>query len=156
MLGTTARKLRILGYDTLYDPESDDKELLRIARESGRILVTSDSELFLNAKRLNAPAVLTTERSEAKRLYEVLAKNGIRSIIDSKGHYPQSRCSVCNGELENVGSSLVSETSIFVCKSCGKHYWKGSHWKKLDALFREVSLLLGSDTGTKLGERVQN
>ncbi|MDI7277663.1 MAG: Mut7-C RNAse domain-containing protein, partial [Anaerolineae bacterium] len=42
MLGRLARWLRILGYDTLYDPRWHDDELVRLARAQGRILLTRD------------------------------------------------------------------------------------------------------------------
>jgi len=45
MLGTLAKWLRILGYDTLFQPELNDHQLVRLARAEDRVLLTRDREL---------------------------------------------------------------------------------------------------------------
>ena len=136
MLGSIARKLRILGFDTIYDLESQDKELVQTALISGRTLVTSDFELYIHAKNLKGKAVLVKGKTEVDRLFQVLAKSGIRRISTD---YIVSRCSVCNGELANGGKSLHGDRTVYTCKSCGKNYWRGSHWKKIGVFFDDVN-----------------
>jgi uncharacterized protein len=133
MLGSLAIKLRILGYDTLYDKASSDSELIAVAKNSDRILLTSDLDLFLRTSRKGLRSVLVCEQSDKDRLVSVLAKSGVKKLPTS----PESRCSVCNGVLE-VSETKTHATATMICSSCGKIYWKGGHWKKLDALFREV------------------
>ncbi|MHB2035340.1 MAG: Mut7-C RNAse domain-containing protein [Nitrososphaerales archaeon] len=137
MLGSLARKLRILGFDTLYDSKSNDQELLKEAIGTKRCLVTSDVDLCLTARRRKVDSILIGSRSERGRLFEVLAKIGASGIDETK----IPRCSVCNGLLEALGRMDKHQT-IYTCVTCGKHYWKGSHWKKLSMLFREVDLML--------------
>jgi len=138
MLGSIARKLRIIGYDTLYDPNFEDGYLLSEALNSGRILVTSDIELFLRAKRKKAPVIRVSSRSERERLYEVLSSLGKKRIdLESR----DSRCSSCNGSLEK-STRMLNDKIVFVCESCGKNYWRGGHWKKLTRLFGEVNFML--------------
>jgi uncharacterized protein len=139
MLGSLARKLRILGFDTLFDVESDDKELIRIAKDTNRKLVTADMELYLMSRRKRIPSILISSRSERGRLYELLSKVGEPGIDLAR----LARCSVCNGRLENTGIS-DRDRAIYKCVDCGKNYWKGSHWKRLSSLFREVDLMLHS------------
>ena len=45
MLGRLARWLRFLGFDTLYYPDIPDSDLVRIAREQNRYILTRDSRL---------------------------------------------------------------------------------------------------------------
>ena len=45
MLGTLARWLRILGYDTSYENFIDDNELVQICHLEGRIALTRDRRL---------------------------------------------------------------------------------------------------------------
>ena len=137
MLGSLTRKLRILGFDTLYDPKSEDAQLLKTARYTKRYLVTSDIALYMIARRAQVDSILITSRSEEGRLFEILSKIG-ESRIDSSR---PPRCSVCNGKLEVSGSDQYGR-SLYTCLECGKKYWKGTHWKKLDSLFREVDLML--------------
>ena len=137
MLGSLTRKLRILGFDTLYDPKSEDAQLLQTAKDTKRYLATSDIALFIIARRANVDSILITSRSEKGRLFEVLSKIGESRIDSSK----PPRCSICDGKLEVSGSDQYGR-SLYKCLECGREYWKGTHWKKLDSLFREVDVML--------------
>lgn len=137
MLGSLARKLRILGFDTWYDPKSSDNQLLDNAKSAKRWLVTSDVELYRICKRRGVRAILVKSRSERERLFEVLSKIGMRGVVE----IDNARCSICNGLLTDFGKMRNAER-VLTCTVCGKDYWKGSHWKKLSKLFSEVELLL--------------
>ncbi|MFI5419633.1 MAG: Mut7-C RNAse domain-containing protein [Nitrososphaerales archaeon] len=139
MLGSIARKLRILGFDTIYELQLGDRELLENARDSGRILLTSDSELFYRAKRNYTASIRVTSKTEIGRLYEVLSGVGENRINLTS---ITSRCSACNGELLDSEKSLAERT-VLVCRCCGKNYWRGGHWKKLTKVFSEVNQMLG-------------
>ena len=148
MLGSLARKLRILGYDVAFDKKSDDNELLRTAQQSGRRLVTSDIDLYLRAKKLHIESTLIRSRSEKERLYEVLSSAGVGRI----GGMSSPRCSVCNGSLVNTGESTKAGKPIYPCTACGKKYWEGSHWRKLESLFMGVDELLAGDKEKRSSE----
>jgi uncharacterized protein len=45
MLGSVARKLRIFGFDTLYIKHTHDDEILKIAIEDNRAILTCEKEL---------------------------------------------------------------------------------------------------------------
>ncbi len=136
MLGSLARKLRILGFDTLYSAD-DDSRLMAIARETKRYLVTSDTELFFLSRRRKLKSILIVSRTDRDRLYEVLSSLGESEINLERS----ARCSVCNGELI-VSGRREKERSILTCVSCWKSFWKGGHWKKLFVLFEEVDAML--------------
>jgi uncharacterized protein len=142
MLGSLATKLRILGFDTAYDKISTDKELILKAFEEERILVTSDEELYLHAKQHRSQAILVKGTSEVRRLSDLLQKAGVESLDLSK----MSRCSACNSLLEDTGRKDELGRSVFKCENCGKLYWRGSHWRKLDALFSTVNRSLASNS----------
>jgi uncharacterized protein len=141
MLGTTARKLRILGYDTLYDTTSSDPDLILVVLSSGRTLLTNDHELFVHAKGRKANAILVKETKEEGKLHRVLLKSGVRKIEVDRLN---SRCSICNGELVDSAEITDSGSKIYYCSSCGKRYWKGSHWRKMILLFEEVNSMLNN------------
>ena len=150
MLGSLARKLRIYGFDTLYDSSFNDDELLRLVQTKQLILLTSDRELFTRALRLGIQSILLTEEKDVERIVTVF-----RTLKVSSGDIDaaKSRCAACNGELlstnrSNLKASLPDTTLrrheyYYTCKNCGKVYWKGSHWRKLESLAREVSKSLG-------------
>jgi uncharacterized protein with PIN domain len=45
MLGNLAKKLRILGYDSMYFPSIEDAKLILIAKNKKRIILTKDEQL---------------------------------------------------------------------------------------------------------------
>jgi uncharacterized protein len=149
MLGTSARKLRVLGFDTVYDTESADKDLIQKTLSTRRTLLTSDVDLYLNAKCQRADAILVKGLKEEDRLYEILTKSGVLGInIDSL----TSRCSVCNGELLETGTQGLRIGKVYSCSSCGKRYWRGGHWKKMGPLFERVNSRLRNPSAGRISE----
>ena len=45
MLGKLAKRMRLMGFDVLYDRTLDDNEIIRLSLEQNRILLTRDTEL---------------------------------------------------------------------------------------------------------------
>jgi uncharacterized protein with PIN domain len=93
MLGTLAKWLRILGYDTTYDAQLGDNQLVRLARAQGRILLTRDTGL-LKRKGLRALFI------ESEVLEEQLAQ--VQQAFGLDVDQPFSRCPVCNTALQDV------------------------------------------------------
>jgi uncharacterized protein len=135
MLGSLATKLRILGFDSIYDKGSQDEELISVAALEKRVLVTSDQELWLRAEQRHIQAILVKGVTDRERLVELCQKAGITHLDLSIA----SRCSACNSLLEQTTEKDKFGRRIFKCKKCGKLYWRGSHWKKLDTLFSSVN-----------------
>ena len=105
MLGNIARKLRIFGFDTLYMAQAHDDEILKTGIKQDRVILTADKELFKRIVKVGARGVLVSAgASELEDLVHILTENGITSIgMDGLG----SRCSVCNGHLEERTSDQV-------------------------------------------------
>ncbi|MCD5401636.1 Mut7-C RNAse domain-containing protein [candidate division NPL-UPA2 bacterium] len=130
MLGRLARRLRMLGYDTLY-PRVEDSELVRLARAEERILLTRDTHLS-RRKGLNLIFI------ESERVKEQL-KQLMRQLELTSDESLTSRCTICNTELEEMGREeardYVPEFIYYThrdfahCPACHKFYWKGTHWK---------------------------
>jgi uncharacterized protein with PIN domain len=130
MLGDLARRLRWLGYDAEYRNDLPDEEMIRIAREDQRLLVTRDRELA-GRRGVRALYLAATDLDEQ-----------VRQVVEAVGPalHP-SRCTVCNGELVSIppeeAAALVppyvaqTQTEFMRCKRCGRVYWPGSHWPGL-------------------------
>lgn len=133
MLGTLARWLRILGYDTLYDPALDDHQLARLARAEGRVLLTRDTQL---ARRRGVDSLLI----ESEHLDGQIAQ--VVSSLDLDPARLFSRCPVCNGQLvdldpeearERVPAYVARTHHAFkLCPGCRRVYWRGSHWQQME------------------------
>ena len=132
MLGTLAKWLRILGYDTAYCPHLDDNGLVRLARNEQRVLLTRDTGL-LQRRGLRLLFV------ESETLEEQLAQV-LRAYHLSTGN-SFSRCPVCNTELEVVSKSeawgqvppyvFQTQDRFRLCPECNRFYWRGTHWQNM-------------------------
>ncbi len=130
-LGKLARYLRIGGFDTLYSNSYQDKEIAEISVRENRILLTRDRDLL--------------KRSIIQRGHWIRSQNAVLQyqdvlerfdLTDSVSLY--SRCPQCNGNLRQVDKKdildkLAPKTAMYydnfkTCGSCGKIYWKGSHY----------------------------
>ena len=135
MLGKLARWLRIAGFDTLYYRDKEDRELIKEALESNRVLLTRDRDLVLRAKKRGVRVLLINQEEAVSQLSQ------LKDIFDLTLEPSLSRCPICNGVLveeskENVSdrvpeSSLNGFEEFWACKECQKVYWKGSHWNKI-------------------------
>jgi uncharacterized protein with PIN domain len=143
MLGNIARKLRIFGFDTIYLANATDDEILKTGIEQDRVILTADKELFRRIVKIGAQGVLVGNggASELEDLTHILAKSGITSVGTSG---IGSRCSLCNGPLEERTSDQVKNNQdssnhalidvpdkvilyhkqFFECTACGKIYWE--------------------------------
>lgn len=131
MLGRLARWLRLLGYDTLYDPVADDRELARCAASTGRVLLTRDRGLL--ARRLVTRGLLVDSDDLATQLRLVASACGV--TLDATRCF--SRCLECNSEtVESSRADVAGRVPPYVlrnherfrtCPDCRRVYWSGSH-----------------------------
>ena len=138
MLGKLAKKLRLLGYDSLYSSNMDDDKIIQLAKNENRILLTKDVPLCHKAKKQQILAVQITSDDEIEQFLEINEKAIFGKCTVGGG---SSRCPVCNGELQHIEKNDVSEkvpTGVFEnmkdfwkCTKCEKIYWEGTHIKNL-------------------------
>jgi len=143
MLGTLARYLRILGYDTLYVRDCDDSMIIDICVAQERLLVTRDRELASKALKRGCKVMLIT--NEYANTPMVLGYLAAKLDLNLKVDFSKTRCPLCNAVLTVVESSkerlqigLIGVDVVFKCFSCGNYYWKGSHWKKIAQCLEEA------------------
>ena len=135
MLGTLAKKLRLLGIDTAYAGDLNDSELKYLVRSQGRILLTKDKVL---ARELGGQVWLVKGASWQEELSSIAEK---LSTVSCQLQ-PFSLCLDCNDTLLAIGPSqaegkvppyiLKSRTRFSSCASCGKVFWEGSHRKRME------------------------
>ncbi|MBN1677392.1 MAG: Mut7-C RNAse domain-containing protein [Candidatus Thermoplasmatota archaeon] len=127
MLGSLARWLRMMGYDTVYDKKLDDASISGLARAEGRFVLTRDKELA------REPGALLVESDDLdSQLKEVATRYGLKFRPEL------IRCSACNGDLAELTKdqakemvpegAFISNDRFWKCGKCGKVFWKGTHW----------------------------
>jgi hypothetical protein len=142
-LGKLAGYLRMLGFDTLYRNDYDDPTLARISVEEDRILLTCDRQLLMRKHIIYGYFVRS--RDPQQQLLEILT----HFDLVNKQH-PFTRCINCNGKIQAVGkevikSKLLEETKkyydeFYLCESCDKIYWKGSHYQKMKKMIEKLNI----------------
>jgi uncharacterized protein with PIN domain len=143
MLGRLAKLLRLLGYDTLYARDMSTAQLLEIARQGTRIVLTRGDV----DKRFPGLGNVHSLRSEnpAGQLRELVE----RFSLDT--HFALwTRCTLCNYRIERVEKGDVESrvdprvfeiyAEFFRCAGCGHIYWRGSH---VERILRNLASLLG-------------
>jgi len=147
MLGKLCRWLRMLGYDVVYlGRRGSDDDLIRLALEQSKTLLTRDFLLYRKALKMGVKAVYIDSGILEEQLKQVALNCGIKLSIP----LDNSRCPICNHPLrmclkEDVESKIpqkVAESSMifWVCDGCGKVYWIGRHWRDIMAKLRRVQL----------------
>jgi uncharacterized protein with PIN domain len=129
-LGQLARNLRMLGFDVLYRNDYSDAEVVRIAVEEDRIVLTRDRDLLIR-KEIAVGCYLHAISCD-EQVAEVVMRF---SLAGAAREF--SRCLTCNGMLRVVEKSLVADRipqhsrqiydRFFECDVCARVYWEGSH-----------------------------
>ncbi|MFO7278622.1 MAG: Mut7-C RNAse domain-containing protein [Pseudomonadota bacterium] len=140
-LGTLARYLRLLGFDTVYRNDLDDPQLVRISVNERRVLLTRDVGLLKHGALTHGYWLRST--APRRQLAEVIDALSLRREIR-----PFTRCMRCNGELRvipraaakgRVPEHVYRRSRRFVqCADCGNVYWRGTHFQRLERLVREL------------------
>ncbi|MGK7369795.1 MAG: Mut7-C RNAse domain-containing protein [Candidatus Halalkalibacterium sp. M3_1C_030] len=128
------QNLRLLGLDTLIEKDTNDSEIIRRSNRQKRMIVTRDKNLLRHGSAKYGYWVRNEQPD--RQLNEILSHFDLRDKLK-----PFSRCMTCNGLLEETTLSEVSDkvppkvrewcSQFQRCRSCGKVYWKGSHYEKL-------------------------
>jgi uncharacterized protein with PIN domain len=127
-LDLVARRLRMLGYDVRGLRGARLEELLTVAAEEDRIVLTASAR---HPRRFADVRVVRLPREDPA--------TAVRMVADSHppAGPPFSRCPLCNSSLQKrhpleasgevPGRVLRAARSLAYCPQCGKWYWDGSH-----------------------------
>jgi uncharacterized protein with PIN domain len=136
-LGTLARFLRLLGFDTRYGNGLDDVELAAITSGEKRVLLTRDVGL------LKRKAVVRGQWLRSRD-----PEHQVMEIVDAlqlkRAFRPFTRCMSCNGVLAPIARIDVAGLvpphvyrrfrSFKQCRDCQRVYWRGTHFLRLRRL----------------------
>jgi len=144
MLGKLTRWLRMPGHDVEYTGSTDDKELIKKAKEENRILLTRDVELYRRARTKGTEAFLVENPNQTANLANLAKRFHFKLEVSMES----SRCPKCNNKIKavsktNIADKIPSSTSsnydeFWQCQGCGQVYWRGAHWKRIDETLEEA------------------
>lgn len=140
-LGKLTRNLRLMGIDTLYSNSAEDSEIVDVASREKRAALSRDLGLLKYGKLNNGYWLRSDDPDE--QLLEIIRYFNLSDKLN-----PFARCMSCNGELKSVVKKEVepelpprvkeSFDQFTQCDSCGKVYWKGTHYEKLVGKVEEI------------------
>ncbi len=136
MLGSLARWLRILGFDTAYDNRIEDDEVVRVCLEQDRFLLTRDRRL-VKRRLLRTRSLLVAGDDLPGQIRQVL---GEMQVTPTAGRL-LTRCPVCNSRLIDTAPEEIEDSvppyvyktqKLFKeCPSCARVFWGGTHRERI-------------------------
>lgn len=150
MIGRLTRWMRLIGCDVEYLNDMPDDQLLRRAASEHRILLTCDVALYRNAVAKGVEAFLVSGKDQAEKLARVAKRFDLRLEVNTS----ISRCPSCGSSIKKVAKTEIERkiplttfkayNEFWICNNqgCGKVYWQGSHWKKIDEVLTRANKLL--------------
>jgi uncharacterized protein with PIN domain len=132
-LGRLARLLRLLGFDAAWSRDAVDADLAAVAAREGRVLLSRDRGLL--KRREVHRGCLVRSQEPRRQLVQIAERYGLKGCLA-----PFSRCLVCNAPLSLAADPSTGSSGGVTggCPSCGRRYWRGSHWHRLNAVVEEI------------------
>jgi len=133
-LGKLAKLLRMFGFDTLYQNNFLDPEIIIRSVNENRVIITRDIGILKNKSVTHGYWVRSTFPEQ--QIKEVIKRFDLKSQV-----LPFHRCINCNGVLLPVDKNEILEklqpktikyyNEFYRCSDCGNIYWQGSHYIKM-------------------------
>jgi len=146
MLGNIARKLRLIGFDCKYYATIKDEQLLSIAENENRVLITRDHEISNICKKQNIVTIDLLGTDEMSQIVEICKKINVNRC---KINMTNVRCTLCNGIIQPVEKEKIIDRiptkvaqniqQFWICDSCNHIYWEGTHIRNLQKFIDEVN-----------------
>lgn len=144
-IGKMVKYLRMLGFDTYFDFDLPDNEIIELAEREKRIILTRDIGLL---KRKTAThGYFLRKKNIEEQLIETIERFSLFPLMK-----PFSRCLECNGFILAVDKNTIKNKlkpeiydyydEFFFCPDCLKIYWKGTHYDTMLVNIRRINLIL--------------
>jgi uncharacterized protein len=133
-LGKLTKYLRLCGFDTFYETNLTDSEIIEISLSQGRAIITRDIGLLKNKKVTHGFWLRSQE--PRMQLREVFTRFDIK-----KPKALFTRCMECNGLLRDTAKDEILDRLLpmtrryyrkfKICDRCFRIYWNGSHYRNM-------------------------
>lgn len=134
-LGKLVRKLRILGFDTLYWRGGNLSGAMQAAISEGRVLLTRSRRM--SEKPGDLQLLVVAANDPVEQIREIIAK----LHLEAKADHFFCRCLLCNEELRSIVKEeaegkvpdfIYQSYEVFhMCPRCRRIYWPGTHYERM-------------------------
>jgi uncharacterized protein with PIN domain len=145
-VGRLCRWLCLLGFDTLFFTGQDDGDMVKLALEENRIILTRDTHI--PERRLvtggQIKVLLFTTDRPLEQLRQTLHSLGLKDNFR-----PFTLCIEDNSPLREIPKDEVCERvppyvfrtqdNYMECPHCKRIYWRGNHWREMSAWIEGLS-----------------
>jgi len=144
MVGKLAKYLRMAGFDVIYINNASDDEIIKIAKKTGRMVLTRDS-LMLTRREFKKGIIKCLYIKDEK------LKNQLEQITSDLNFSLKPnlvRCIECNQKLIRVKKEDIkdkvppyvykTQQNFLYCKNCNKYYWRGTHYQNIKNTFHNI------------------
>ncbi len=143
-LGTLARRMRLLGLDTRYEPGLDDAAIVAVQAAERRAILSCDRGLL--QRRQVQWGCLVRSRQPDAQIRQVVARFDLGRSLK-----PFSRCPRCNRPLAPATPDQIARlapprvrargSGFTHCPACDRLYWQGSHRPGIERWMRGLDAL---------------
>ena len=144
MLGRLAKGLRMLGHDVIYYRGNDLHQLIHMAREDGRVILTRNTKL--SPRRPEDRILRVTQDNPRDQLRQLIERGFV--LFDTEKVF--RRCLLCNDILNPISRQKAEgsvpdfvfhqQKEFFQCPQCKRIYWPGTHQKNMEKMLREFQI----------------
>ena len=146
MLGNIAKKLRLMGYDSSYFSDIEDNELIKLAKNDKRIIISRDEELVQKAQKSDLEAIFLKNKEEIEQFREIIGELNLENI---QINGDKARCPICNSKTSPINKKNIQEKvpvkvlenneKFWRCENCEQIFWEGTHIKNLQKFVEELN-----------------
>lgn len=137
MLGQLCRYLRAAGYDTLFASDGHkDRVWLQQCHDEGRYFLTQDTLIREHKAARDISLILPhgnldhlVALLDARFHLDWLSHAFTRCLVDNTVLLPADEASLAKAPLD----ALRPDEPLKMCPTCGRVYWRGSHYKRMHA-----------------------
>ncbi len=134
------------GYDTLFFNGSNDSQMIAIARDEGRVILTKDTQIMkrrvVTSGRIKT--ILIRGDESERQMFQVIDTLGLSSFFK-----PFTICLECNQPLMGKSKPQVksrvppyvfrTQDQYMECPNCHRLYWRGTHWQAMTERLKKFS-----------------
>ena len=134
------------GYDTLFFNGSNDSQMIVIAKDEGRVILTKDTQIMkrrvVTSGRIKT--ILIRGDESERQMFQVIDTLGLSSFFK-----PFTICLECNQPLMGKNKPQVKERvppyvfrtqdQYMECPNCHRLYWRGTHWQAMTERLKKFS-----------------
>ena len=127
-----------MGYDALFFSGNDDADMIGVALDEGRVILTRDTQIM--KRRLvtsgQLKVIFITSDNPEQQMHQVLHALNLDSQLR-----PFTICLECNQPLEERSREQVkdlvppyvfqTQSQYVECPACHRIYWRGTHWQAM-------------------------